>query len=86
MLSKEKVIRRIEKQIEHCKEVDSDWISLTVETGKRILELIAEKEPAESEIEGGGSTWWYVCGECHSAIDMKDRYCKHCGRPVRWDA
>lgn len=34
---------------------------------------------AEPEIEGGGSTWWYVCSECHGAIDKKDAYCKHCG-------
>lgn len=40
MIAKEKVIKRIQAQIELCKEIDSDWISLTVGTGKRILELL----------------------------------------------
>lgn len=45
-------------------------------------ELLKEREPVEIEIEGGGSTWWHVCGECHGAVDKGDRYCKHCGRPL----
>ena len=44
MISKEKVIKRIQAQIAVCKEIDSDWISLTVGTGKRILELLDEPE------------------------------------------
>ena len=40
-----------------------------------------EQEPAtvKAEIEGGGSNWWYVCSECHGAIDKSDQYCRHCG-------
>ena len=48
-------------------------------------ELLKEKEPVEAEIEGGGSSWWYVCGECHGTIDKWDSYCKHCGRRVKKD-
>lgn len=47
------------------------------------LELIKEQEPADIEMEGGGSTWWYVCGECHGAVDSSDLFCRHCGRPFR---
>ena len=50
------------------------------------LELLKEQEPVEAEIEGGGSTWWHVCSECHGAIDLKDRFCRHCGRPMKWDS
>lgn len=46
-------------------------------------EKLKEKEPVESELEGGGSTWWTVCGDCHGAIDEDDLYCKHCGRQVK---
>lgn len=39
----------------------------------------------EPEIEGDArSTWWYACGECHTAIDTADRFCRQCGRPVKW--
>lgn len=39
---------------------------------------------AEAEMEGGGHTWFFVCGECHTAIDSKDRYCRQCGREIIW--
>lgn len=40
-------------------------------------------EEAEAELEGGGSSWWYVCGECHGVIGDWDTYCKHCGRRIK---
>ena len=46
-------------------------------------ELLKEQEPVECELEGGGTTWWYVCGDCHGEIDNRDSYCKHCGRKVK---
>ena len=42
-------------------------------------ELIA----IEPEIEGGGSSWWYVCGECHGAVDLMAEKCPHCCYPLR---
>ena len=45
------------------------------------LELLKEREPVEKEIEGGGTSWWHVCKECHGAVDQSDHFCKHCGRP-----
>lgn len=39
---------------------------------------------AEAEIEGGGHTWFFVCGECHTAIDTADKYCRQCGREIVW--
>lgn len=41
------------------------------------------KREAEPELEGGGHTWWFVCSECHGAIDEKDQYCKHCGARMK---
>lgn len=41
-------------------------------------------QTAEAEMEGGGNTWWYVCGECRGAIDACDEYCRHCGRKIAW--
>ena len=54
MISIEKIIKRIETQIAVCKEIDSDWISLTVGTGKRIIELLEEAgKEVESDYENG---------------------------------
>ena len=44
-----------------------------------------KQEPVEPEYEGDAlSNWWYVCGECHTAIDTKDKYCRECGRKIKW--
>ena len=43
-----------------------------------------EEDAVPAEVEGGGNTWWIVCGKCHGAIDVNDRYCKHCGGKVSW--
>ena len=51
MITREKVIKRIQSQIAVCKEIDSDFISLTVGTGRRILELLNEEE--ETDYENG---------------------------------
>lgn len=39
---------------------------------------------AEAEMEGGGTTWYFVCGECHTAVDSTDKYCRQCGREIVW--
>ena len=44
-----------------------------------------DEKTAEAEIEGDGrNVWWFVCGECHTAIDEKDKYCRECGRRLIW--
>ena len=50
MIAKEKVVQRIQAQIELCKEIDSDWMSLTVETGKSILALLEGQQKDIDEL------------------------------------
>ena len=54
------------------------------QTGNRKADPQTAREPVEAEIEGGGWNWWYVCGECHGAIDPNEQYCRHCGCPIIW--
>lgn len=50
----------------------------------KAIDAVAEHfKPVQAEIEGGGSSWWYVCEECRGVIDSSDSWCKHCGRPVK---
>ena len=42
-----------------------------------------KKKEAKGEIEGGGNSWWYVCSECHGAIDQSDLFCRHCGAKMK---
>lgn len=49
------------------------------------LALLKEQDPVPAELEGGGSSWWWVCGECHGQISKGDRYCRHCGHEIKWE-
>lgn len=49
-------------------------------------DAITRMTPKEIEVEGGGSSWWHVCPECHGAIDDRDSFCRHCGQAVKWNA
>ena len=56
---------------------------LIAETCRKAAEELEKRIPQEIEIEGGGSTWWHVCPECHGAIDRADHFCRHCGQAVK---
>ena len=49
---------------------------------RKAAEIMERQIPQEIELEGGGNTWWYVCPECHGAIDNHDRFCRHCGQAL----
>lgn len=38
-----------------------------------------------AELEGGGYSWWWVCGDCHGTIRYGEKICRHCGVKVEWD-
>ena len=52
------------------------------ETCGKAAEELERNIPQKNEVEGGGTSWWYVCPECHGAIDRQDHFCKHCGQAV----
>ena len=54
----------------------------TNEITVNLEELMKRLTPEEIEREGGGSSWWYVCPECHGSVDDGDRFCKHCGQAL----
>ena len=49
---------------------------------RKAAEELKRNIPQKKEMEGGGSTWWYICPECHGAIDRQDHFCRHCGQAV----
>ena len=44
-----------------------------------------DQETARVEIEGGGWNWFFVCDECHGAVEYKAEKCPQCGRRLNWD-
>jgi predicted amidophosphoribosyltransferase len=50
------------------------------------LSLLKEQEPVDPAIGGNqNSCWYFICPRCQLAIDKGDKYCRHCGRAVKWD-
>lgn len=47
------------------------------------IALLKDQEPVEPELEGGGSSWWHVCPECHGTVDKGDHFCRHCGQAFK---
>lgn len=48
------------------------------------------QEAVEPDIDGnveydGHGSWWHVCGACRQPIDKGDKFCRWCGRAVKWE-
>lgn len=46
--------------------------------------LLKEQEPVAPKT-AGLLTRWYICGNCRTAIDPGDKFCRKCGRELKWD-
>lgn len=90
MLKPARAIEAIQGAIDREKSAEyTDWtICMSVQFAEELIETLKaqeQQEPVPAELEGGGSSWWHVCGECHGWIDSSDSYCRHCGRRIKWD-
>lgn len=71
------------------KKADAGMMDAYDEIRNAVTEMIGAMMigPAETTAEYEGdsrSTWWYVCGECHTGLDNSDKYCRQCGRRILW--
>jgi hypothetical protein len=83
---KDNAIRGLQNVIE----ISGALVHLRKEYAKVILELLKEQDPVEPKKEDDGNpepwaSWWYVCGDCGQPIDKMDRYCRRCGKQVKWE-
>lgn len=57
---------------------------------RKAHDMLKAQEPVEPTIGGDADgpckNWWYQCGKCKEAIDYHDKYCRNCGKAVKWDA
>ena len=89
MADREKVINHFHDAIEAIGN-NNKWRFVRVDVLEDGIELLKEQEPVEPQKENDGNpgkwaSWWYVCGNCGGAIDYRDRFCRYCGRAVKWD-
>lgn len=90
MIDREKTIDNLEQQIRWIRDIEchkfAGWLH-AVMAMEDAIRLLKEQEPVEPEMEGGGSegsSWWFVCSECHTNIGPYDHYCRECGRKIKW--
>lgn len=55
-------------------------------------ELLRAQEPiAPNHVEDGNYensgivNHWFMCGKCGSCVDPGDKYCRECGKAVKWE-
>lgn len=87
MIEREKMICAIERAKRQSEEYVQDRIFVPFREADMIISLLKEQEPVEPHVEHDSEddSWYYGCGACHEAIDYKDKFCRHCGREVKWD-
>lgn len=50
-----------------------------------LLKELEAVEPVTQSSVYDPDTWFYVCGSCKKGvIDRGDKYCRQCGRKVKW--
>ena len=92
-MDKTKVIKAVEEAFDL---VHSDYIGTydfdETEWEKNkadALLLLKEQEAVEPVTESSvydPDTWFFVCGSCKkSVIDRGDKFCRWCGRSVKWE-
>lgn len=52
------------------------------------LALLKEQEAVDPKIfQSEDFLWshWYICGACEYPVDPGDKFCRKCGRPIKWE-
>ena len=85
MIGREKVIKTLDTQIAIAKEIRSDFVQLTVGEAKTALELLKEQESVQVIQREAMNMLFWCCGYCGVAITEGDKFCRMCGKAVKWD-
>ena len=69
---------------ESCEQFDHKHVEIPVDLALEVNNLIQRHRGIDAEIEGSGHNYFFVCGECHTALNPRDKYCRECGSLVIW--
>lgn len=81
--------QHLQTQIRAADRIGSKWVYILKEEAEKCMQLAEAEDtifadPVEPEIDGGGSSWFYVCSECRRDISPSDKFCRECGRRIKW--
>lgn len=90
MPDREKVIRHIKAEIEIAKLCKKDFASVDIDMLSDAYELLKEQEAVKIEphyvdVNGKHFICGVECGYCGFEIGATDRFCRWCGRAVKWE-
>lgn len=87
-MDREKVINELVEHIESALSVDSDYVDcVRTDLLQYTVALLKEQEPVIPKTKvrhGEYPEIVHRCGECKAVIDRRDKYCRDCGKPVKW--
>lgn len=93
MAVSEKIISDFEHEVSKAYGEGWDYVDLSTEDAKEILELLKEQEAVKPILVKLYPHDVYRCGNCgHCAVGTtvpktyRPKYCPECGRKVKWDA
>lgn len=49
-----------------------------------VIDLLKEQEAVEPYVVNNNYEQHWKCGYCDSVVGVQDKYCRQCGRPVKW--
>lgn len=86
----ERCICRVPDACRDCSHYQDDRLDCMEKLLADALSLLKEQEAVQPRKEDDGNpqpwtAWWYVCGDCGREIEYHDRFCRWCGRAVKWD-
>ncbi len=96
MTELEKVIAGLERFIDDFKPFcgnRDDWqrvydaLALLKAQVPRVMKTASEPlEPVLYTTEDK-TIWssWYICGACQNPVECWDKFCRNCGRPIKWE-
>lgn len=92
MADRENVIKRLESVSYYFKSLlavgwqgDADIYREHKETVRMAIALLKEQEPAHIQRREFAHMWFWCCGSCGVAITEGDKFCRMCGKAVKWD-
>ena len=67
-----------DNRCEHLMMIDALELLKAQEAVKPVIKPVSKPKSTEC-------TQWYACGKCGKSLDPEDKYCRRCGRAVKWD-
>lgn len=69
-----------------CDTLKNRVVEIPIDLALAVMRMLEAQEPVKPKIGGSADNcWWHTCGACGDQIDKGDKYCRWCGRPVKWD-